>query len=164
MARLGLKAFYPKRFKVTTDSSDHHEAILPNSLDRHKMSLPLTKAEQPIPPTSERLKAGCIWRLLLICFFGTWWVGLSLLCPLGRPHAGFVVCQCVTNGLFAHRAQGRRKPKPGLLHHSDRGSQTARHEYRQHLSIMKMEQSLGRKGTNWVNSPTERFFRSLKHE
>jgi transposase InsO family protein len=29
---------------------------------------------------------------------------------------------------------------------------------------MKMEQSISRKGTDWDNSPTERFFRSLKHE
>ena len=33
MARLGLKASYPKRFKVATDSN-HNEAISPNSLDR----------------------------------------------------------------------------------------------------------------------------------
>lgn len=33
MARLGLKARYPKRFKVTTDSN-HNEAISANSLDR----------------------------------------------------------------------------------------------------------------------------------
>ena len=29
---------------------------------------------------------------------------------------------------------------------------------------MKMEQSMGRKGDCWDNAPTERFFRSLKHE
>jgi putative transposase len=33
MARLGLKAGYPKRFKVATDSN-HNEAVSPNSLDR----------------------------------------------------------------------------------------------------------------------------------
>jgi transposase InsO family protein len=73
--------------------------------------------------------------------------------------------------LFNHtRAQGRRKPKPGLLHHSDRGSQYASHEYRKHLAIMKMAQrsfapeGMSRKGNCWDNSPTERFFRSLKHE
>jgi putative transposase len=33
MARLGLKARYPKRFKVTTDSN-HNDAISPNNLDR----------------------------------------------------------------------------------------------------------------------------------
>jgi transposase InsO family protein len=58
----------------------------------------------------------------------------------------------------------RSKPPPGLLHHSDRGSQYASREYRQHLAVMKMEQSMSRKGNCWDNSPTERFFRSLKHE
>ena len=29
---------------------------------------------------------------------------------------------------------------------------------------MKMEQSMSRKGDSWDNAPTERFFRSLKHE
>jgi hypothetical protein len=36
----------------------------------------------------------------------------------------------------------RRKPKPGLPHHSDRVSQYVSHEYRKHLSIMKMGQSV----------------------
>jgi putative transposase len=44
------------------------------------------------------------------------------------------------------------------------------HGYRKHLSIMKMEQSMSRKGNCWerlplgYNSPTEQFFRSLNHE
>ncbi len=58
----------------------------------------------------------------------------------------------------------QRKPFPGLLHHSDRGSQYASHEYRSHLSVMKMQKSMSRKGNCWDNSPTERFFRTLKHE
>jgi putative transposase len=29
---------------------------------------------------------------------------------------------------------------------------------------MKMQQSMSRKGNCWDNAPTERFFRSLKHE
>jgi len=57
----------------------------------------------------------------------------------------------------------RRKPKPGILHHSDRGSQYASKEYRNHIDIMKIEQSMSRKGTNLNNSPTERFFRNIKH-
>ena len=58
----------------------------------------------------------------------------------------------------------RRRPDPGLLHHSDRGSQYASAEYRQHLKTMEMRQSMSRKGDCWDNSPTERVFRSLKHE
>lgn len=58
----------------------------------------------------------------------------------------------------------RKKPAAGLMHHSDRGSQYASREYRQHLMIMGMEQSMSRKGNCWDNAPTERFFRSLKYE
>ena len=61
-------------------------------------------------------------------------------------------------------AFGRKKPAPGVLHHSDRGSQYASYEYRQHLEIMQMQQSMSRKGNCWDNAPTERFFRSLKYE
>jgi transposase InsO family protein len=53
---------------------------------------------------------------------------------------------------------------PGLPHHLDRGSQYASKEYRNHLDIMKMQQSMSRKGNGWECSPTERFFRILKHE
>ena len=59
----------------------------------------------------------------------------------------------------------RRKPEPGLLHHSARGNQYAScQEYRKHLSIMKMQQNMSRKGNCWDNAPMERFYRSLKHE
>jgi transposase InsO family protein len=51
----------------------------------------------------------------------------------------------------------RRKPERGLLHHSDRGSQYASYDYRKHLAIMGMEQSMSRKGNCWDNAPTERF-------
>lgn len=55
----------------------------------------------------------------------------------------------------------RRKPEPGLLHHSDRRTQYASQQYRKHLSIMKMQQSMRRKGNCWVNAPTERFYLAL---
>ena len=58
----------------------------------------------------------------------------------------------------------RRKPAEGLMHHSDRGSQYACHEYRKRLESYGMKASMSRKGDCWDNAPTERFFRSLKSE
>jgi transposase InsO family protein len=58
----------------------------------------------------------------------------------------------------------------GFAHHPDWGSPYASHGYRKHLSIMKRGQGMGRRGNCWeglplgYNAPTERFFRSLKHE
>jgi len=61
-------------------------------------------------------------------------------------------------------AYWRRKPPKGLLHHSDRGSQYACHEYQKRLRQYNMVPSMSRKGDCWDNAPTERFFRSLKSE
>ncbi len=61
-------------------------------------------------------------------------------------------------------AYWRRKPSPGLLHHSDRGSQYAGHDYQNGLNQYGMTASMSRKGNCWDNAPTERFFRSLKSE
>ena len=58
----------------------------------------------------------------------------------------------------------RRRPDPGLLHHSDRGSQYACHDYQKHLKQYRMIPSMSRKGDCWDNAPTERFFGSLKSE
>ena len=57
-----------------------------------------------------------------------------------------------------------RKPAEGLVHHSDRGSQYAYHEYQNCLAAYGMIPSMSRKGSCWDNSPTERFFRRLKSE
>ncbi len=55
----------------------------------------------------------------------------------------------------------RRKPKPGLPHHSGRGSQYASHEYRKHLAIMKMAQSMGRKGIAGITARQNGFSEGL---
>lgn len=51
------------------------------------------------------------------------------------------------------KAFWRRKPPPGLRHHSDRGSQYASREYREHLAVMRVEQSMSRKGNCWEGLP-----------
>ena len=61
-------------------------------------------------------------------------------------------------------AYWRRKPEPGLLQHSDRGSQYACHDYQNRLNQYGMIASMSRKGNCWDNAPVERFFRSLKTE
>ena len=61
-------------------------------------------------------------------------------------------------------ARGRRQPKPGLLHHSDRGSQYASGAYQQQLRDADMICSMSRKGNCYDNAVVERVFRSLKDE
>jgi len=47
-----------------------------------------------------------------------------------------------------------RDPEPGLLHHSDRGSQYASREYQALLKQHGMVCSMSRKGNCWDNAPT----------
>jgi len=58
----------------------------------------------------------------------------------------------------------RRRPEPGVLFHSDRGSQYASHAYQARLATCGMRGSMSRKGNCWGNAPTESFFNSLKNE
>jgi putative transposase len=58
----------------------------------------------------------------------------------------------------------RRKPQPGAIHHSDRGSQYASHDFQRKLADYGMRFSMSRKGNCWDNAPTESFFNSLKNE
>ncbi|MDR2808823.1 MAG: hypothetical protein LBB43_07460 [Spirochaetaceae bacterium] len=59
-----------------------------------------------------------------------------------------------------------RKPKSGLLFHSDRGVQYCSKEFRDVLSARcpQLRQSLNRKGNRWDNTCVESFFKTLKVE
>ena len=57
-----------------------------------------------------------------------------------------------------------RAPQPGLIVHSDRGSQFASLEYQQRLVRHGFLQSMSGKGNCYDNAPMESFFRSYKVE
>ena len=61
-------------------------------------------------------------------------------------------------------ATGRRNPKPGLIDHSDRGSQYASFDYRRALEKHDMRCSMSRKGDCRDNAVAESFFSTLKTE
>ena len=57
-----------------------------------------------------------------------------------------------------------RRPKAGLIHHSDRGSQYASKAFRKLLKAHGIKGSMSRKGDCWDNAVVESFFGSLKQE
>ncbi len=56
----------------------------------------------------------------------------------------------------------QRRPAPGLVLHSDRGSQYASDEYQALLKHHHVVCSMSRKGNCWDNSVMERFFLNIK--
>ena len=61
-------------------------------------------------------------------------------------------------------AMGRRHPQPGLIHHTDRGSQYAAHTYRDLLRDNALVCSMSGKGDCVDHAVAERFFGSVKRE
>jgi putative transposase len=57
-----------------------------------------------------------------------------------------------------------RQPDPGLIHHSDRGTQYLSGAYADRLATHHLRQSVGRPGTCWDNAVAESFFATLKTE
>ena len=58
----------------------------------------------------------------------------------------------------------RRCPEPGLLHHSDQGSQYGSHVYQQILKGYGIQVSMSRVGNCYDNAVMESFFATLKSE
>ena len=96
------------------------------------------------------------------------WLYLAVILDLfSRRVVGWALSQRLERGLAleALRAALReRQPAPGLLHHSDRGSQYASHDYQQLLALHGIRSSMSRSGNCWDNAVAESFFASLKVE
>jgi transposase InsO family protein len=152
MRQMGLKAKTPKRFKLTTNSR-HSFAVAPNVLDRN--------FDVDTPNKVWTADISYVWT-----FEG--WLYLAIIMDLhSRQIVGWAMDKRMKKDLALNAlsmAYWQRKPDKKLLHHSDRGSQYACHEYRKQLETYGMTASMSRKGNCWDNAPTERFFRSLKSE
>ena len=61
-------------------------------------------------------------------------------------------------------ALARRTFEPGLVHHSDRGSQYASNDYTDLLKANGIHISMSRKGNPWDNAACESFMKTLKYE
>jgi putative transposase len=64
----------------------------------------------------------------------------------------------------ARMALRRRRPAPGLLHHSDRGCQYASGDYRAVLAAHGCVASMSRRGNCYDNATMEAFWSTLKYE
>jgi putative transposase len=152
LKRMALQVRYPKRYQVTTNSN-HDERISDNVLNRN--------FTPDAPNQVWTTDITYVWTL-------EGWLYVAIVMDLfSRRVVGWAIDKSMKTELCVKALQmafWQRRPPPDLLHHSDRGSQYASREYRQHLAVMGMRQSMSRKGNCWDNAPTERFFRSMKYE
>ena len=80
---------------------------------------------------------------------------------------GYAMGERMTQELVAQalfRAVQQKRPAPGLIHHSDRGSQYCSYNYQQLLDQFGMKVSMSRRGNCYDNAPMESFWGTLKNE
>ena len=152
MRSLGLQARARRRFRVTTAANPAH-AVEPNTLNRD------FSASRP----NERWVSDIsyVWT-------DEGWCYLAVIVDLfSRSVAGWALDATLTTKLplaALDMALRRRRPGPGLLHHSDRGCQYTSAEYRDALAARGVTVSMSRKGNCWDNAVAESFFSTIKAE
>jgi putative transposase len=152
MRTCDLKARRRKKYRITTDS-DHSFPVADNLLERDFFcSSPNQVWASDI--TYIWTQEGWLYLAAVIDLHSRMAVGWSMNERLDR--------NLVLDALSM--AVGRRKPKSGLIHHSDRGSQYASIEYQRALAKQGMLCSMSRKGDCWDNAVVESFFSTLKTE
>jgi putative transposase len=150
MHRHGIKARGKRKFVVTTDSQ-HKLPIAPNLLARDftpKSPNQVWSSDITYIATGE----GWLYLAAVIDLFSRQVVGWSM-----QPH---MHASLVTDAL--RMAWFRRQPAPGLVFHSDRGSQYCGNEFQDALKAYGMKSSMSRKGNCWDNAPTESLWGRLK--
>jgi len=145
-----------RRKCVRTTDADHAQPVAPNLLGRH-----FALADHPAPG-----RAWCGDLTYVPTREG--WLFLAVLLDLAtRRVVGWATGATLATTLplaALHQALRLRCPAPGLIHHTDRGSQFASQEYRAVLAAHGVRQSMSRKGDCWDNAVAESFFATLEHE
>ena len=148
----GIRARHKRRYKATTDSR-HGLPVATNVLDRQfTPSAPNQVWSSDI--TYLWTDAGWQYLAITLDLFNREVVGWAL-----KPR---LTADLATDALTM--AWFRRRPAPGVLHHSDRGSQYASGAFQDRLTAYGMTCSMSRKGNCWDNAPTESWFNSFKNE
>ena len=152
MKEAGVWVRYRKRFKVTTNSK-HQQPVFENRLKRQ---FDVTEPDR-------------VWASdISYCWTGEGWLYLAVVIDLcSRKVVGWsmstrlnasLACDALTMAIW------RRRPRAGLIHHSDRGVQYASRAFRKLLTTYGILGSMSRKGDCWDNAVVESFFGSLKSE
>lgn len=152
MRKEGIKPVWKRKFLHTTDSR-HDLPVAENLLDRQfNPSRPNQAWTSDI--TYIRTQTGWLYLAAVMDLYSRRIVGWAM-----APH---MRTELVAAAL--QMAIRQRQPGPGLLLHSDRGSQYASSEYQQLLVRHGIVCSMSRKGNCWDNAVMERFFLNLKME
>ena len=152
MKQHGLRVKTMRRFKVTTNS-DHKRPVAPNLVRRN------FTATAP-----DRLWTGDITYI----WTAEGWLYLAVILDVfSRRIVGWSMKRRMTDDLVItalNNAVIRRGPSPGIVFHSDRGSQYCSKRFQSLIQRIGGIQSMSGTGSCYDNAITESFFGTLKRE
>jgi putative transposase len=148
----GLSPKRKQKFKKTTDSK-HNKAVTSNLLDQD------FSAQAPNEKWAGDISY--IWT-------AQGWLYLAVILDLfSRRVVGWAAGPRMTSDLplrALNRAIALRRPSPGAIHHSDRGSQYCSDVYQARLGELGFLVSMSGKGNCYDNAAVETFFKTIKSE
>jgi transposase InsO family protein len=141
-----------KRKFVVTTNSNHGHKVWPNLAG----SMVLTDVDQlwRADITYIRLREEFVFLAVILDAYSRRVIGWAL----DRTLEDDLTLSALRMGL------SRRVAGPGLVHHSDRGSQYASGDYTELLRENGIGISMSRKGNPWDNAACESFMKTLKYE
>jgi transposase InsO family protein len=150
--KLGLRCVQMRRFKATTNSNH---------------ALPV--ADNRVAQTFAATRPNEVW-VTDITYVATaeGWLYLAGVKDLhtcevvGHAMDARMTTDLVSQALLM--AVGAKRPHPGLIHHSDRGSQYCAQDYQDQLQQFGLVPSMSRRGNCYDNAPMESFWGTLKNE
>lgn len=152
MSENGLKARQRTRFRRTTDS-DHGGPVASNVLDQDFTTT--------APDQKWGVDISYVWT-------AEGWLYLAIVLDLfSRRIVGWQLSDRMKRGLAMdalRRAITLRRPPPGLIHHSDRGSQYCSDDYRRLLRDHGFVASMSGRGNCYDNAMVETVFKTIKTE
>lgn len=152
MREESLLCHLKKRFVITTTNSRHGFAVYPNVLADSALTAPDQAWVADF--TYIRLRSAFVYLACILDAFSRRCVGWHL--------SREMTTQLTLSAL--HQAIVERHPRPGLIHHSDRGVQYASREYVERLEEIGAQISMSSVANPYDNAKAESFFKTLKQE
>lgn len=140
-----------RRFARTTDS-DHDQPIVPDRTQELTVDGPNQLWVADL--TYVAIAVGFVYLAVILDAWSRRVIGYAL---------GRTIDARLTVAALRAAIEGR-KPPPGCIHHSDRGSQYAAGAYRELLARHGLIGSMGRRGNPYDNAKAESFMKTLKVE
>ena len=155
MARDRLIGRYKRQFKTTTVADPEAKLKMEDLVKRQ------------FQPSLFNLNEVWVGDITYIRTHEGWCYLATVIDLASRRVVGFAMANHMRASLVcaAHKmATTARRPKPGLIFHSDRGSQYTSAEFRHLLAANGIVQSFSRPRQCWDNAVAESFFSTLKTE